>query len=225
MCCALTRRQFLQLGSLTAGALAGGLLTCAHAQVAHPRRAGAPVVPIHAAVYDDRFAHSLAFAREAQALGHAVRGLECGDVTRLWYHDLYHRWRVGPAAIAGLTSTDALFVLETFGNDAGLRLRFSAEHHIATGHVEHRLRGPAALVGGSALARSGGAWAARIAQLVGRLPATRATPVEAQAISLHDPCTATEPHRLVSWVLAPRPAASVVVTSGLKWSTRRMRCA
>ena len=206
------RRQFLQLGALMSAAAAGGLPLRAHAATAAPGPPAAPGVPLvpgvalYAVVYDERFAHSRAFAREAQALGHAVRGLERGDVTRLWYDDLYHRWRAGPAAIAGLTSSDALFVLETFGNDVGLRLRLRVEHRIASTHVEHRLRGPAALLGRSALAQSGDAWAARIAQLVGACPATRTTPVEARVTSRHAPHAAFEPHRLVSWVLAPARA-------------------
>jgi hypothetical protein len=163
---------------------------------------------LYAAIYDERFAPSLAFAREARSLGCSVRGLDRGDVTRLWYHDLYHRWRQGPAAIGGLTSPDALFVLETFGNDAGLRLRFRAEHRIAADRVEHRLRGPAELVGQAALGPAGEHWGARIAHLVARCPGARVTPIERDSVSMHAARAALAPQLLVSWVLAPARSPS-----------------
>lgn len=40
----------------------------------------------------------------------------------LWYHDLYFRWRRGPAAIAGMTGEDSLFCLDLLARDAGLRV-------------------------------------------------------------------------------------------------------
>ncbi|HEU4627161.1 MAG TPA: hypothetical protein VFS52_20530 [Steroidobacteraceae bacterium] len=61
----------------------------------------------HPALYkvliDNRFAAARAFGREAIARGETVHAFD-GDVTDIWYHDLYHRWREGRAAIAGFTT-------------------------------------------------------------------------------------------------------------------------
>lgn len=73
-------------------------------------RAGASVT-LYKALYDSRFPASVAFAERLAALGTAVVAMT-GDMTRFWYDDLYHRWKDGPAAIAGLPAHGALFCLE-----------------------------------------------------------------------------------------------------------------
>jgi hypothetical protein len=51
-----------------------------------------------------------------------------GDMTRFWYDDLYHRWRQGPAAIAGLTGHGPLFCLERLGWEQRLRVEILREY-------------------------------------------------------------------------------------------------
>src|ERR1044071_1531847 len=106
----LKRREFLQIG-IAASALP---LAAQAARASEPLGwlgPAAPAVPLYKAVYDSRVGASVAFASRAQELGLAVHAIE-GDMTRLWYDDLYHRWRNGPAAIAGLTAHGPMFCLE-----------------------------------------------------------------------------------------------------------------
>jgi len=74
--------------------------------------------PLHKAVFDERFPSSVAFARAWHRLGAPVHGIR-GDVTSLWYDDLYHAWKRGPFALAGMTTAESLFCLETLARDAG----------------------------------------------------------------------------------------------------------
>jgi hypothetical protein len=77
--------------------------------------------PLYKVVFDERFPSSVAFGDEWASHGiqtHAING----DVTALWYHDLYFRWKKGPAAIAGMTTRESLFCLDLLARDAGLRL-------------------------------------------------------------------------------------------------------
>jgi hypothetical protein len=51
-----------------------------------------------------------------------------GDITALWYHDLYARLRTGPIAMAGLTLNGALFCLDVLARNHGMRVVFRQEH-------------------------------------------------------------------------------------------------
>ena len=106
------RREILKAG-LIGGVLPLGVLASA-ARAAEP-------LQVHRAVHDSRYASGRAFAAEAEARGWTTAAIE-GDVTQLWYHDLALRWRQGPAAIAGVTQTNSLFVLERLAWDAGMRV-------------------------------------------------------------------------------------------------------
>lgn len=113
-----SRRELLKAGlaaSVLPIAVSAGFAAAEHA-----------AAPFYKVVYDTRFAASVAFAERAAARGLDVAGID-GDVTRLWYHDLYHRWRQGPAAIAGLTAHGALFCLERLAWDHRLRVVYRGE--------------------------------------------------------------------------------------------------
>jgi hypothetical protein len=86
---------------------------------------------LYKVLIDHRFAPARTFGREAEWRGHIVHAFN-GDVTDVWYHDLYHRWRQGRAAIAGLTTYGALFCLQELARDARMR---------AIHRVEHRYQG------------------------------------------------------------------------------------
>jgi hypothetical protein len=189
------RREFM-----VAGALAAGAAPIAHAEgvaAAIPERNA----DLYTVVYDERFPDSVAFARRARVQGLRVSAIQ-GDITRLWYDDLYHRWKMGPAAIAGLTAADAFFCLEMFGADAGLRRVLKVEHRAGAGGVEHRMEGPAPLLREASLADCGPAWPARMAQLAARCPASRARRIETVAATAGETLQGDYP-ALVSWVLAP----------------------
>jgi hypothetical protein len=88
---------------------------------------GAAAEPaIWRAVYDERFEPGRTFVRDAAARGWTARAIR-GDVTELWYRELEPQWRQGPAAIAGVTTADALFCLEMLARDRGLRLAARSE--------------------------------------------------------------------------------------------------
>jgi hypothetical protein len=185
----VNRRDFIAAGAAALPMASSlGLLT-----------AGAPIAALYAVVHDDRFADSQAFAREARRLGLRAR-LVRGDVTALWYDDLYHRWKQGPAAIAGLTSASTFFCLETLAMDAGLRRVLHVEHHPVAGGVAHRLDGPARLLRHAALEECGPAWGLRMAQLAARCPASRAGRMQTTATSA---TPAAERQTLITWVMAP----------------------
>ena len=102
------------------------------ARVAWGRTAGEPSAALdYPALYkvliDKRFAPARAFGRDAQWRGETVHAFN-GDVTDVWYHDLYHRWQQGRAAIAGLTTYSALFCLQELARDARMRVIHRVEH-------------------------------------------------------------------------------------------------
>jgi hypothetical protein len=121
----ISRRQMLQSGlAATSLPLVASVslapLTHAHAKaLEHPA--------LYKVLFDQRFAASREFGREAQWQGQSVQAFN-GDITNVWYHDLHPRWRKGPAAIAGLTAHGALFCLERLAWDVGMRVTHRAEH-------------------------------------------------------------------------------------------------
>ena len=132
-----SRREFMRSGTMLFGALSAGGLSAMASAVGgadeHVPAQESSALEIYMVVYDHRMPDSAAFAERSRSLGLRTEDLDRGDVTALWYNDLYHRWKKSPVAIAGLTTYEALFVLEGFGNDAGLRRTFSAEHRIGGG--------------------------------------------------------------------------------------------
>ena len=103
------RREFLQMG-IAASALpvSTGLMLPNKSSTAENI---SPSIPIYKVIFDNRYAVARVFAKDTENAGGKTYGID-GDVTSLWYHDLHHRWKKGPAAIAGLTDANALFCLE-----------------------------------------------------------------------------------------------------------------
>jgi hypothetical protein len=165
------------------------------------RDAAVDAVPLYKVVYDTRFAAGVEFARRASARGLSVHAID-GDMTRFWYDDLYHRWRQGPAAIAGLTAYGALFCLEQLAWDQRMRVVFRAEHSVAdAGCIAHRFEGPAVLLPAAVEATSGPDWAAAMADVVERCP--RGRPERATASAVTPVSTSRFAESLFSWVIAP----------------------
>ncbi|TAK50941.1 MAG: hypothetical protein EPO25_17830 [Gammaproteobacteria bacterium] len=194
-----SRRQFL--GAATS-ALA--LVPVAGPAFAHASGAAGSRPSFYKVVYDERLTDCLAFAAEAAALGAATHGIR-GDVTSLWYDDLYYRWREdNPAAIAGLTLEPAAFCLKVFARDAGLHQLLRGDHVCtAHGHFDHTVSAPMPIVRRvESLSASGEGWGAGVARLLsgfdGRMaPRSRAS-ARTGVMSRGD----TGLH-LVSWVIAP----------------------
>ena len=129
-----SRREFLKTG-LAASAL---LPLGARADLGAFEGVPGAAVSIYKVVYDTRFPASIAFARRAAARGLAVHAI-AGDMTRFWYDDLYHRWRQGPAAIAGLTTHGPLFCLERLAWEQRMRVVYRDEHAPVAGEPSERL--------------------------------------------------------------------------------------
>lgn len=77
--------------------------------------------PLYMAVFDERFPKSRALAGELAGPFTPLAAVR-GDVTALWYHDLYFAWRKRPQPIAGVTSAESLFCLELLARDVGLHV-------------------------------------------------------------------------------------------------------
>jgi len=119
-----SRREFIQ-----AGIVASALPIIGSAGDLNPR----PTAPaFYKVVFDHRFLASREFGREMEKMGASVYGIH-GDITALWFHDLHHRWKQGPVAIAGMTAHGALFCLERLAWDHGMRVLSRTEHPAADG--------------------------------------------------------------------------------------------
>jgi hypothetical protein len=166
-----SRREIIEVG------LAASALSFAGAVLGAPsERRGR--VTLYRILYDTRFPESVAFAKRAAAHGQAVHAMR-GDVTRFWYDDLYHRWRDGPAAIAGLTAYGALFCLEQLARDQRMRVVFRAER--PTGGL------------------AGREWAEAMADAVAQCQRTQAD------FACVDPASSIpSDEKLYAWVIAPR---------------------
>jgi hypothetical protein len=122
----LTRRTVLQ-----GAAAATSLPIFAGVEWARRPAAAAAVALDHPSLYkvlfDQRFAPARAFGSDARWRGMSVQGF-AGDVTDVWFHDLYPRWKQGRAAVAGLTTHGVLFCLEHLARDARMRVVHRSEH-------------------------------------------------------------------------------------------------
>jgi hypothetical protein len=196
-----SRREVLQIGFAAAVAPLVAHATRATSLIGAERPGS---LPLYKALYDVRFADSVAFARRIEALGVPVHAIE-GDMTRFWYDDLYHRWRQnGPVAIAGLTTHGALFCLERLAWDQRMRVVFRAAHSLdAAGCVAHDFTGPSPMLRVAKTANDS-AWGAQMADVVTQCPRGRAQIVAGSAATVR-PLAAAWPDRetLFSWVIAP----------------------
>ena len=195
------RREFLQIG---VAATALPFATHARAATLGLGAESADVVPLYKALYDVRFPDSVAFARRIEHHGIRVHAIE-GDMTRFWYDELYHIWRNGPAAIAGLTAHGPLFCLERLAWDQGMRVVFRGEHRYADERIEHSIAGPVALLRDTAGLGLLEPWPACLADAVAHCPSGRAE--LAQAPRSHSRAATVAGESLYSWVIAPTAKA------------------
>ena len=159
--------------------------------------------------FDERFQACVAFADVMQRQSmptHAIRG----DITGIWFGDLYARWKEKPAAIAGITAPGAIFCLEMLARDAGMRIAFRADHRLLVEsqiadirRIEHEITGPAKVLRqASDLETSGAQWPQRMAELVARFPAERDAATQARFTG-SVASSGDHPRHLVTWVIAP----------------------
>jgi hypothetical protein len=170
------RRRFLQSGA--AASLAGALSMFPFGSVA-----GEPALRFERFVFDRRYAEAVEAARLAAARGIRLSAI-AGDLTSLWYHDLDLRWKRAPMTLAGVTTRGALFVLETFAADRGMRVLYRGEHGAASSNRPSEILGAAE-------------------HFAGLLPAALASDGGGAAASREEP--------LSSWIIAPRSTVAAPV--------------
>jgi hypothetical protein len=193
------RRSFIQ-----ASAAASSVSVLASALGAWPAGALAAAssrIDFYKVVFDGEHPAAVAFGRVAGGTGLAAQAIG-RDVTALWYDDLYHRWRQGPAAIAGMTPPRVAHCLQVLAQDAGMRMVFRVEHvPAADGRLAHRLSGPKSVLDRAGLLDKAADWPRGVAQLV---TDCRADFSAKSTLALNSPsasgCASRQP--LVSWVIA-----------------------
>jgi len=195
------RRTFLKTG-ITALALPAIARNAFSLPLALPAEKPSYIVP-YKIIYDDRYQDSVLFAEESNKLGAAVHAIK-GDVTDLWYNDLYHEWKKGPAAIMGMTTEDALFCLQILAQDQRMHVVFRVEHNYLPGNqIEHVISGTSQVPHEIAdLADIGPAWSIRMSNVLMEYPDERTRKNETKIITRLDR-PVTEQHSLVTWVIAP----------------------
>jgi len=194
-----SRRELLQMGiAASAWPLATQAARAAGFEVlGGAATASTPPLPLYKVVYDTRFAASVAFGSRAATLGAPVHAIQ-GDMTSLWFDDIYYRWKQGPVAIAGLTAQGPLFCFERLAWDQGLRVVFRAEH----GVTEHVLSGPEGLLAEARSVLASADWAAEMATVVTRCPSGRAE-IGSAAVACARGSSMPSDEPLYSWVIAP----------------------
>jgi hypothetical protein len=193
------RREFIQHGvALSAAPFVLGPAVGTTAQTERMQ----PVL----VVFDRQYSESRLFASALEARGFPTHGI-AGDVTSLWYDDLYHRWAGGPSPIVGLTGASSLFCLEHLAWKVERRVVFRAEHRqLGNARVEHRLTGPEPLPLSSRIEASWPLWSASAVQ---SLPARlrRGVRFDAQAVGSAISESGAWEEPLVTWAIALKPAA------------------
>ena len=203
------RRQFLRVGfTATAWPLV--------ARATHATGIDTVATPLLGVVYDTRLNESVAFAERSAALGLRTLAID-GDMTRLWYDEIYHRWQHGPTALAGLTAHGPLFCFAELARDVRMRVVFHAEHRASGGGVvAHTFTGPAPMLADAltACGRPDSLWTT-MADVVARCPngrteiATAGRTTAGTGVREIRPLTAAPPDvgPLYTWVIAPATKA------------------
>lgn len=158
--------------------------------------------PLYKILFDERYSACERFAEEMERSARATQAIR-GDITKLWYDDLYHRWKKGTVAIAGMTAPGAIFCLEMLARDAGMRVALRVDHRLTRGRIEHEFAGPpecAALA--LELETSAQRWPEKMAEMVARFPAERGLTMTARYSGRADGNRGEWEH-VVTWVIAP----------------------
>ncbi len=133
----MNRRRFCISGAAAAASLAAAGTVRFRARMANCALSVADyaiaTAPVDTVVFDRRFSASRAFGAAAAQNGRRTLGY-VGDITALWFHDLGPGWVRGRAAVAGMTTSPALFCLEQLAKDHRMRVKVRVERpHAAPG--------------------------------------------------------------------------------------------
>ena len=202
-----SRRQFIQSGVALSALSSASVATL---QTAFAAEDGTNALQLERFIFDTRFAEAYDTAQIMDTRGVPLSST-AGDLMDLWYSELDARWKQGPMALAGVTTEDALFVLETLANDHRMRVVFRGKHSIAQdGHISHQMSGPASVVAQFDAAER--VFGNELANAFTACPL--GTPDSATAdltTTIHGTSLRDVP--LFSWIIAPRSAVSLMLNS------------
>jgi hypothetical protein len=194
------RRAFIQ-GSAAASS-AAVLAAALDAWPAGALASASSRIDFYKVMFDREHPAALAFGQLAGNAGLAAQPIG-RDVTALWNDDLYHRWRQGPAAIAGMTPPRVAYCLQVLAQGVGMRMVFRAEHvPMADGRLAHRLTAPRSVLDRAGLLDGASNWPRGAAELISDCPADLSAK-STLALSSPSPGGWTSRQPLVSWVMAP----------------------
>jgi hypothetical protein len=187
------RRQFIQSGvaasvlfSLPAGSPAGELDRLA----------------LDHFVFDGRFDGARQLARQFASAGARVSNVAAG-LMELWYHQLDLQWKALPTPLAGATTRESLFVLETFAADHRMRVIYRGKHGTPrNGVARHRMSGPAAVIGPMQRLSRRPPWST-LASAMAQCPARPSSRETYEATTTSDATTKRD-EALYTWIIAPR---------------------
>ncbi len=185
---------------------------CAAGQAIFPSTAGAAqsqLLRLDLFVFDRRFAEAVDVARHVAGKGVPTTQV-AGDMMGLWYDHLDLQWKRQPAAVAGMTTLDGLFVLETLAADHRMRVVYRGEHRTPRdGQVSHALRGPASLIRPMSRADAS-LWRPMLARAMTRCPLGAPSIGELDLKTRAEPASLREAP-LYSWIIAPRTSVALRV--------------
>ena len=203
-----SRRKFIQasVAVATAGAI-GTVAVSLGSRSAAEAANRTNVLRPHGVVVDQRFAESVEFGRTLARLGAHTYAMR-GDVTDVWYSQLYPLWKAGGVAVAGLTGGGVLFCLERLAWDHGLRVVHRGSHQpFGEDGIQHAMLG--AVDPGAIKPRMAGrttSWATALATSISQMESPcRAVPT---GLALRPSCASRRTDKgatstLFSWVIAP----------------------
>jgi hypothetical protein len=195
-----TRRRFIQS---TVVLSAVPWATVAQSQLAEARSSIRP----ERFVYDEGYPEPVDVARRVSTTGLRVSAVR-GDLTDLWYNELDMLWKSKPVPLAGFTTRQELFVLETLAADHRMRLVYRGQHGLAIGaRAVHSFAGPDAMVSDIAPAAHAATFADTLAAAILRCPADT-QPTVVRDVTSSDLLPSQRREVLFSWIIAPRMAAA-----------------
>ena len=161
-------------------------------------------------VFDKHFPAATAVARDVARTGTGLAETD-GDMTALWYDELDLAWRKSPMPLAGVTTHQALFVLETLAADHRMRVIYRGAHAVSDdGAVSHRFSGPAHLIERIRAESATTPWVSLVASAMNHCPVGDS---QANTLTMMTPTEAASSFRtepLVSWIIAPRSVAALI---------------
>jgi len=206
----VNRRTFLQSSIWLSAASLPGTSALAAASGASNGASKRMPIRLQRFVFDNRFAEAVETARHAALLGIPPAEFS-GDLTPLWYDELDLMWKTAPMALAGITTREGLFVLETLAADRRMRVAYRGEHGAARdGSAAHVLAGPAGLVARAVPQPGASLWGPVLGDALAHCACHERSAVRRTLTTRADRAS-TRDVPLYSWIIAPSTSVAVAV--------------